>query len=100
MKFVRARGVQDESVVPHIGADPYCMTNTAKAPKTGGRAPARASDFHHVTIRMTDEEHKLFRVASAHAGVSGGDLVARWTKRYLARVGVRVGTATEAKEEA
>ena len=76
------------------------MTNAPKRPKTGGRAPARANDFHHVTVRLTDQEHQLFRVASAHAGVPGGELVARWTKRYLARAGVRVGTPADAKEEA
>lgn len=72
--------------------------DTKKRPKTGGRAPARATTFHNVSIRLTPEEHRLFRMASGHAGLPGGQMVANWSRRYLARVGVKVGGPSDVKD--
>lgn len=73
--------------------------NTTGRRKGGGRAPARAREFHNVSIRLAPSEHQAFRMAAGHAGLSGGELVARWARRYLARVGVRINSDDEQEDD-
>lgn len=52
-----------------------------------------------LTVTMTAAEARLFKMACAHAGIRSGALVSRWSRRYLARFGIKVGTPTDAKED-
>ena len=61
--------------------------------------PVNDDDSVTLTVTMTAAEARLFKMACAHAGIRSGALVSRWSRNYLKRVGVKVGTATEAKED-
>lgn len=79
---------------------PDVSENTNGKRKGGGRPPARAAEFHNVSIRLSPVEHQMFRAAVGFSGIAGGGgaFVAMLTRDYLRRNGVRINGDTEQED--